>query len=72
MSRKQYYYFFSIISAMPMLLGKINEQPPILLGLNILLVISLVYVSELFPRKRYTCWRFVYEACAIKAEKKSH
>lgn len=47
MSRKQYYYFFSIISAMPMLLGKINEQSPILFGLNILLVISLVYVSEL-------------------------
>lgn len=47
MSRKQYYYFFGIISSLPMVLVKINEQSPILLGLNILLVISLVYVGDL-------------------------
>ncbi|HAS2628663.1 TPA: hypothetical protein I6W77_003152 [Vibrio cholerae] len=37
----------------------------------IALILSMIQ-GYLFPRKRYTCWRFVYEACAIKAEKKSH
>ncbi|HFG1736883.1 TPA: hypothetical protein ACGF1T_002903 [Vibrio cholerae] len=37
----------------------------------IALILSMIQ-GYLLPRKRYTCWRFVYEACAIKAEKKSH
>lgn len=32
------------------------------------LVLSMIQ-GYLFPRKRYTCWRLVYEAYAIKAEK---
>ncbi|EJL6307307.1 hypothetical protein NMR42_003310 [Vibrio cholerae] len=52
-----------------------NEDMLFLLKADVLAPIALILSmiqGYLFPRKRYTCWRFVYEACAMKAEKKSH